>query len=137
MTNTTTKREKLLKQKQQLAIAQKRRDNGQSLNGRQFALLAGVSYHIARYWFRLPGFPNITGFVFWEDFVEWRHAHCGLSAFKEKARQTPVPSAPKIEPRNFEDDVKEFGLRGAQILASAGPTPEFTGKAAQLLRDMG
>lgn len=44
----------------------------QALNAKEFAICAGVSYSIARKWFRLPGFPVIQGVVFWKDFVKWR-----------------------------------------------------------------
>lgn len=44
----------------------------QALNAKEFAICAGVSYSIARKWFRLPDFPVIQGVVFWKDFVKWR-----------------------------------------------------------------
>jgi hypothetical protein len=47
---------------------------GQALNAKEFAVLAGISYSAAREWFRLPGFPVFRGFVFWQDFTDWRRA---------------------------------------------------------------
>ena len=49
-----------------------KRDLDQALNMKEFAVLAGVSYSVAREWFRLPGFPAVLGKVFWGDFVLWR-----------------------------------------------------------------
>jgi len=46
----------------------------QALNGKEFAVLAGISYSTARQWFRMPGFPVLRGVVFWGDFVEWRRS---------------------------------------------------------------
>ena len=51
---------------------------GQALNAKEFAVLAGVSYSAAREWFRLPGFPVFRGFVFWQDFTDWRRAESGV-----------------------------------------------------------
>jgi len=53
------------------AVLEKRR-LGQALNMKEFAVLAGISYSVAREWFQLPGFPRFEGVVFWQDFVEWR-----------------------------------------------------------------
>src|SRR5437879_5512257 len=49
-----------------------KRDSDQALNIKEFAVLAGVSYSVAREWFHLPGFPAVLGKVFWGDFVLWR-----------------------------------------------------------------
>jgi hypothetical protein len=46
----------------------------QALNVKEFAVLAGISYSVAREWFQLSGFPVICGKVFWQDFVLWRRA---------------------------------------------------------------
>ena len=53
------------------AVLEKRR-LGQALNAKEFSVCAGVSYSTARHWFHLPGFPVFQGFVFWQDFVNWR-----------------------------------------------------------------
>jgi hypothetical protein len=73
-----------------LAGVLERRQLSQALNAKQFAVLVGVSYSTARRWFRLPGFPAIQGFVFWEDFVEWRRNR--IAQAKED-RSTGVPSS--------------------------------------------
>jgi hypothetical protein len=52
-------------------VLEKRRLD-QALNAKEFAVCAGISYSMAREWFRTPGFPAFRGFVFWQDFVEWR-----------------------------------------------------------------
>src|SRR5262249_28364028 len=57
------------------SVLEKRRLD-QALNAKEFAVCAGMSYSIARSWFRLPGFPVLQGVVFWSDFVQWRaHVH--------------------------------------------------------------
>ncbi len=58
----------------------KKRQLGQVLNAKEFAVLAGISYSAAREWFRLPGFPVFRGFVFWQDFCDWRRAQFQLQA---------------------------------------------------------
>jgi len=63
-----------------------RRRLGQALNGKQFAVAAGVSYSTAREWFRLPGFPSFRGVVFWEDFIQWRAVQTG-----SKLTAEPLP----------------------------------------------
>ena len=51
-----------------------KRDLDQALNAKEFAVLAGISYSLAREWFHLPGFPAVGGMVFWCDFVLWRRS---------------------------------------------------------------
>ena len=41
------------------------------MNTKEFAVLAGISYSLAREWFRMPGFPVVGSVVFWDDFVFW------------------------------------------------------------------
>jgi hypothetical protein len=53
------------------SVLEKRRLD-QALNAKEFAVCAGVSYSVARSWFRLPGFPAFRGVVFWQDFARWR-----------------------------------------------------------------
>lgn len=55
------------------AVRQKR-DSDQALNMKEFAVLAGISYSLAREWFHLSGFPAVGGMVFWGDFVLWRRS---------------------------------------------------------------
>jgi hypothetical protein len=57
-------------------VLEKRRLD-QALNAKEFAVLAGISYSMARQWFRLPGFPGLRGVVFWGDFVRWRTTQGG------------------------------------------------------------
>jgi hypothetical protein len=49
-----------------------KRDSDQALNIKEFAVLAGISYSVAREWFHATGFPSVRGMVFWGDFVLWR-----------------------------------------------------------------
>ena len=46
----------------ELVLEKRRLD--QALNAKEFAVCAGVSYSIARSWFRLPGFPAFRGVIF-------------------------------------------------------------------------
>jgi hypothetical protein len=55
-----------------LEAVRQKRDLDQALNTKEFAVLAGISYSLAREWFRMPGFPVVGSVVFWEDFVLWR-----------------------------------------------------------------
>jgi hypothetical protein len=71
----------------------RKREFDQALNAKEFAILAGVSYSIARQWFRLPGFPAFRGFVFWSDFTEWRRKQLG-SGVPEVPTMAPAPANP-------------------------------------------
>jgi hypothetical protein len=51
-----------------------KRDADQALNIKEFAVLAGISYSVARDWFNSTGFPRVHGMIFWQDFVLWRRA---------------------------------------------------------------
>lgn len=92
-------------------VVEKRRLD-QALNTKEFAVLAGVSYSCARAWFRQPGFPAISGMVFWQDFVQWRNAKTGLQNVEAVTRKMDCP--PPV---------------------SGKPSVMFTGKAAQLLAE--
>ena len=78
------------------------RELDQALNAKEFAILAGVSYSIARQWFRLPGFPAFRGFVFWSDFTDWRRKQIASGALvvpaTAKALSSPVNTSlvPKL-----------------------------------------
>jgi hypothetical protein len=61
------------------AVVEKRRLD-QALNAKEFAVLAGISYSSALEWFRVPGFPVFRGFVFWQDFADWRRGQSGLGS---------------------------------------------------------
>jgi hypothetical protein len=72
-----------------------KRELGQALNIKEFAVLAGVSYSMARQWFRLPGFPLFEGVVFWKDFERWREQRAGLSGSNVGGRAEPAESHPE------------------------------------------
>jgi hypothetical protein len=72
-------------------VLEKRRLD-QALNAKEFAVLAGVAYSVARTWFRLPGFPVFRGIVFWQDFVAWR---TGRSNLQPPVEKPPVPNGVK------------------------------------------
>jgi hypothetical protein len=95
-------------------VAEKRRLD-QALTTKEFAVLAGISYSTARDWFRQPGFPAFRGYVFWQDFVQWRTAKNGLLIADE-------PSRPRAE---FQHPVgtnrlMQYSPRVAKILCDAG-----------------
>ena len=52
----------------------RKRDADQAMNIKEFAVLAGISYSVARDWFHSTGFPAVHGMIFWQDFVLWRRA---------------------------------------------------------------
>ena len=95
-------------------VVEKRRLE-QALNTKEFAVLAGVSYSCARAWFREPGFPAISGVVFWQDFVQWRNAKTGLQNVSEVVSRHPEIHRPVAmkSPVVFEG-------KAAQLLASCG-----------------
>src|SRR5215831_6914268 len=95
-------------------VVEKRRLD-QALNTKEFAVLAGISYSTAREWFRQPGFPSIRGYVFWQDFVQWRNAKTGLQADKQSAPRQPEPQPPLATNR-----LMQYSPRVAKILADAG-----------------
>jgi hypothetical protein len=62
----------------------------QALNVKEFAVLAGISYSVAREWFQIKGFPRVQGVVFWTDFVELRNSQNGINIFlKAFSSRTP------------------------------------------------
>lgn len=89
-----------------------KRDADQALNIKEFAVLAGVSYSVAREWFHLSGFPALFGKVFWQDFVEWRKV-------QNRARE-PLKSSPPQSASTNSSDIKhsttKLPARAAQIL---------------------
>ena len=62
-----------------------KRDADQALNIKEFAMLAGLSYSVARDWFHSTGFPVVHGMIFWQDFVLWRRA-------QNLKRNAPAPA---------------------------------------------
>src|SRR3989442_1629239 len=96
-----------------------KRDLDQALNVKEFAVLAGVSYSVAREWFHLPGFPAVLGKVFWGDFVLWRRTRNGLKS----------PHSPDLADKN-ENGRVEFGLNPAK-------TPhQWPPRAAKILSEV-
>ena len=69
-----------------------------ALNAKEFAVLAGISYSVAREWFQLKGFPRVHGVVFWNDFVEWRNLQNGGSRLFQNLQQ-PGTSNNYSEPK--------------------------------------
>lgn len=57
-----------------LEVVRAKQEQDQALNVKEFAVLAGISYSVAREWFQIPGFPAICGKVFWQDFIIWRRS---------------------------------------------------------------
>jgi hypothetical protein len=99
-----------------LADVVKKRQLDQALNVKEFAVLAGLSYSVAREWFNTKGFPRVQGVVFWQDFVQWRNQQNGGRPVTQSSAQ-PLPA-------NLASDFKRpspIGLpsRAAQILIEA------------------
>ena len=93
-------------------VLEKRRLD-QALNAKEFSVLAGVSYSTAREWFRSAGFPQLRGFVFWTDFMDWRREQTGIS---NKSSDRPVQAAPtQIAPKAM-----ALTPQADRILAEAG-----------------
>lgn len=63
-----------------VADAEKKRQRDQALTAKEFAVLSGLSYKVARCLFQTPGFPVHHRYVFWSDFLLWRRAHAGNPA---------------------------------------------------------
>jgi hypothetical protein len=93
------------------AVVEKRRLD-QALNAKEFAVLAGISYSSALEWFRVPGFPVFRGFVFWQDFADWRRAQSGLGSGhqgKERAVRSEGASERRLR-------IEDLPPRAARIL---------------------
>lgn len=71
-----------------LADVLEKRRLDQALNVKQFAVLAGIPYSVAREWFQIKGFPRVQGVVFWKDFVDWRNFQNGGSRLSQNFRQS-------------------------------------------------
>ncbi|HTV40016.1 MAG TPA: hypothetical protein VMF08_05550 [Candidatus Sulfotelmatobacter sp.] len=99
-----------------LADVLEKRRLDQALNVKEFAVLAGISYSVAREWFNTKGFPRVQGVVFWQDFVQWRNQQNGGRPVAQNLSQTL--------PTNLVSEFKRpssTGLppRAAQILLEA------------------
>jgi hypothetical protein len=96
-----------------LADVMEKRRLGQALNMKEFAVLAGISYSVAREWFQMQGFPRFEGVVFWQDFVDWRNSRNGHNAsFKNSPQQ--ADSTVALEPKR--PSASGLPPRAAQIL---------------------
>jgi len=102
-----------------IQAARLKRDLDQALNAKEFAVLAGISYSVAREWFHLPGFPAVRGMVFWGDFVLWR-------------RSQNLPKSP----HNF-DAFKngEIGQAEFRLNPPKSP-PQWPARAAKILSEV-
>jgi hypothetical protein len=105
--NPATRQDKQLSGVSLDAVLAKRRLD-QALNAKEFAVCAGVSYSTARSWFRQPGFPVFRGYVFWQDFVQWR---TGRNA--SPAESHPSPNGLPV------DASRNLPARAARILNEA------------------
>jgi len=102
--------------KLELKEVMERRRLDRALNIKQFALVAGLSYSAARYWFQQPGFPALYGVVFWNDFVEWRRACTGLATFKASQLREPV----EPERQSRAELLRNLPKKAARLLAEPG-----------------
>jgi len=102
-----------------LQAVRMKRDADQALNIKEFAVLAGISYSVAREWFHLPGFPAVLGKVFWGDFVLWRRT--------QNSARSPHSPGPADKSENGR---VEFGLNPAK-------TPhQWPPRAAKILSEV-
>jgi hypothetical protein len=92
-----------------------KRQLDQALNTKECAVLAGISYSTAREWFRQPGFPAFRGYVFWQDFVQWRTAKTGLLSADEPSTHRQEMQRPVGANR-----LMQYSPRVAKILHDAG-----------------
>ena len=93
---------------------------GQALNAKEFAVLAGLSYSVAREWFHLRGFPSVRGMVFWEDFVIWRRTQNRGNSLRTatdliEGKQSETNAAAGIS----SPPIRQMPFRAAKILAEA------------------
>jgi hypothetical protein len=94
-----------------------KRDADQALNIKEFAVLAGVSYSVAREWFHLPGFPALLGKVFWGDFVLWRRGQNKAKSLQD-FNATENGERRQVESRsNPSKPSRQWPARAASILA--------------------
>ena len=81
---------------------------------KEFAVLAGVSYSVAREWFHLPGFPALLGKVFWADFVLWRRSQNRPKSLPSCNASKNAEAEYKLTPHNTS---RQWPARAANILA--------------------
>jgi len=116
-TNDEPARIRMSKDKQlcdiKLAEVLEKRRLGQALNVKEFAVLVGVSYSVAREWVQLPGFPRFQGVVFWQDFVDWRNDQNGRKAL---LKNPPLQAASTAASETKRATTSSLPPRAAQIL---------------------
>lgn len=95
-----------------LADVLEKRRLDQALNVKEFAVLAGISYSVAREWFQIKGFPRVQGVVFWTDFIDWRNLQNGGKHPSQNFQQPGF-----IEPKR--PTTAGLPARAAQILLEA------------------
>ena len=91
-----------------------KRDADQALNIKEFAVLAGVSYSVAREWFHIPGFPALLGKVFWADFVLWRRSQNRPKSLPSSSSSENGEARYKLTPYKTS---RQWPARAANILA--------------------
>jgi hypothetical protein len=99
-------------------IVRLKRDLDQALNMKEFAVLAGISYSLARAWFHMPGFPAMGGMVFWGDFVIGR-------------RSQNLPKSPRIG-----TPVENGNASGEFRAASLKAPHQWPARAANILAEV-
>jgi hypothetical protein len=99
-----------------LAYVLEKRRLDQALNVKEFAVLAGISYSVAREWFQIKGFPRVQGVVFWTDFVEWRNLQNGRKHLSQNLQQ---PDASNQSAEFKRPATAGLPARAAQILLEA------------------
>ena len=97
-----------------ISAVRRKRDTDQALNIKEFAVLAGISYSVAREWFQSAGFPSLHGKVFWQDFVLWRRA--------QNMKRNALPFAPIENGAGF-------------TMSAAKPHPQWPHRAAKILAE--
>lgn len=99
-----------------IVVVRRKRDADQALNIKEFAVLAGISYSVARDWFHTTGFPALQGKVFWQDFVLWRRAQ---GVRRVQPAPTPVESGSGLGLFETKPRPQHWPQRAAQILAES------------------
>jgi len=100
-----------------IQAARLKRDSDQALNAKEFAVLAGISYSVAREWFHLSGFPAVRGMVFWGDFVLWRRTqNCPKSPRSSVPNENREPGNVELKSSSPRFDY-QWPARAANILA--------------------
>jgi hypothetical protein len=96
-----------------------KRDSDQALNIKEFAVLAGISYSVAREWFHATGFPAVQGMVFWGDFVLWRRALNSKNTSPISVSGENSITSPAEFKSNLAKPGQQWPIRAAMILAGS------------------